>query len=102
MPEEQILGLGMTALRDAASFAVCANPLLVGRSARETDARAVVVQLGRRAGFRSIDLAAFLGVTPEAIRQLGRRGVDEDVLTATLLRLAIVASMGGRPKLSGR
>jgi len=90
LDDGQILGIGLRALRDAAAFATCAHPRLEGRSARETGARAAVVALGRRAGYRDQDLAAALGISREAVRLLGHRPVDERVLGATRLRLAIM------------
>ncbi len=101
VPEERLPGIALTALRGAASFATCAHPRLVGRSKRETDARAEVVQLGKPAGFRKDVIASFLGISGEAVRLLGHRSLDEGLLSATRLRLAIVEAVGGA-KLSDR
>jgi hypothetical protein len=84
-----MLGTGVTALREAAAFATCAHPLVVGRSVRETGARAAVVTLARLAGYRDVDIAASLDIMREAVRLLGHRSVDERLLSATRLRLAI-------------
>ncbi len=95
--DAQIVGMGLDALRDAASFAVCANPLMTGRTPRESQARSIVVVLGRRAGFQSRDIAVGLGVTTEAVRKLGKRTVDDRALKATLLRMAIVGNLARGP-----
>jgi len=97
--ESQILSCGLSSLRDAAAFSVCADPELAGRTIRETTARSIVVQLGRRAGFRSTDIAGALSVSSEAVRQLGGRPLDDRVLHATLLRMGIERSLTIRAKL---
>lgn len=84
---------GLTPLVDAASFALCAPPKLEGRTRREAHARAVVVSLGRAVGYRAKDIASVLQVSPEAVRKLGLRPVDERALNATRLRMAIVQTI---------
>ncbi len=102
LEDVQVLGIGLSALCDAASFASCAHPRLVGRSAHETSARAAVVCLGRRAGYRSVDIARSLGITSEAVRQLGHRPPAARVLSAIRRRLAIEQTLTGTPRFRRR
>jgi hypothetical protein len=96
MDDDQVRGVGMRALLDAAAFATCGAPDLRGRTKRETVARAAVVSMARGAGYRREDIGRALEVTREAVRQLGHRGIDERVVRAVGLRLAIdeVAARG--------
>ena len=102
LSDDRILDVGLAALRDAASFATCADPRLEFRSPPVTNARAAVVALGRRAGYRSVNIARALAITPEAVRQLGHRTLDNRVLHATRLRLAIQEAMLKNPKFRPR
>lgn len=97
MSDEQIKGIGLSKVVDAAAFAVCANPQMNGRTAPETQARAIVVRLGRLAGFRNRDIAGILGISIEAVRKLGLRGVDDRAVRAARLRMAIVEAVPGNP-----
>lgn len=81
--DEEIRARGLPSLREASAFAVCVDPRLKRRTPLETLARSNMVSLTRQVGFRVKDTAATLGVSPEAVRQLGSRPVD---VTSDLLK----------------
>jgi hypothetical protein len=92
-----IVEQGLGALIEAAAFAAGAPPDLRGRAAAVIRARAAVVWLGRTVGFRPREMATGLGVTREAVRKLGQRTVDDHLLAAVRLRMALQVALDPAP-----
>ncbi len=90
----QLRGIGSDALTAAAAFAVNAPPALSRRTAEVTRARALVVSLGKEAGFHTRDLTDALDVTRESVRKLSQRPDDGPGRAAVLLRLGIEREVG--------
>jgi len=89
LTDEGVRAAGLVSLIEAASFATCASPDLVDRTRHGVRARLAVTSLGRSAGFRVKNIAEALSSSPETVRRLGHRRLDERTAHATRLRMAL-------------
>jgi hypothetical protein len=80
---------GAKRLQEAASAALCIGPGLAGRSSLECHARDAITVLGEGAGIATNDLAWVTGVTANGIRRHRGATVDDALLRAVRVRLAL-------------
>lgn len=96
-----VRSLGACRLRDAASAAVAAPGPLLGSEDHVLDARAAVVIIGLSEGFSTSELSFALGLPLRNVQRLAHRGVDERILRATRLRLALEEAIAKPPLMTG-
>ncbi len=95
--EERIRAFGATRLASAAANAVGADVGLAGNAAAVVLARRATARLAKSAGIPNSEVAHSLGLHPVAAARLRNREVDEPVLRAVRMRLALEDAAAAHP-----
>ena len=86
---------GATRLVNAAGVSLLAGPVLFGKTAPVMLAKRTVVQVGRRVGIPGRELCWALGVNKSAVSRLQTPRVDESVMRAVAVRVALEDIIAG-------
>jgi hypothetical protein len=94
-PNELVRQLGMVRVADAAAVAVAAAPGLCGNGAQEVLARRAAAKVALDAGIPGSEIRFAFEVTRAALCRWAREPVDDRIVTAIRLRLAIEVRVAG-------
>lgn len=95
--DARLRAVGAARLASAAASAVGAEPTLTGKGAAEVLARRAAATLGNAAGIPSSEIAHALGMHPVACARLRHRAVEERVLGAVRLWIALEDAAAASP-----
>jgi REP element-mobilizing transposase RayT len=88
-PWELIRGSGINRLAEAACSALAVGPQLIGGTGPVALARRTIAGIGKAVGFGISEVSWVLGITARAVRRLASQPVDEKVIRATRVQLAL-------------